>query len=303
VTDERPDIEVSLPDGTVSIREVLAIVFYLRKPHLQIASSIEQAVRGFVSLASIQALPYYYNYEGEQEDLTSEALEELIRERLLSAKTPNANIELVGNGVSAPDYYLWYNGKALDLAELADEAGYFWCWVPRTLYATHSAQVLSYISTLATHLPFTCGYSSLALAGENKYAKQALARRYPGLDIAHPGCVSADIDNKAAGSYWLTLLGPEICESLGGVSRIREALPTDAAVEVLRQRSCRIQLSAEHEIGDVNRRNLLPRNRALAEFFEANRTLHVPNRVTYFVDEQGLADREAMEQWHRRFLV
>jgi len=297
------DIQVINSDGTVSIRESLIIVFYIRKPNLEIVQNIELSIRKFVDLVSINALPEYFNYDGDQEDLTEESLNELIYERLIGPnRAPNGNIEIIGRGVHAPDYYLWYNGKSLEVPGMDDEVSFLWCWVPRSFFLTNFSQVIDYISNVALELPFTFAYASLGLVGENKYKKQGLANRFPGLDIAHPGCVSADLGNKAAGSYWLTLLGPELYNLVGGAVALRAELPEEISIEELTDSKCRILLNAQPEIGDTNRRDLLPMNKVLASFFHDKGLLHIPNRVIYFVDKYGMADRVAMERWHQRFL-
>lgn len=63
-----------------------------------------------------------------------------------------------------------------------------------------------------------------------------------------------------------------------------------------------VRLGDVPEIGDVNRRDDLPAYRALARHLDQRGLLHVPQRVSYFKDDQGLADREAQTSWHRRFL-
>jgi len=299
----RLDILVVNPDGSVSIREVFIIVFYLARPNLDIVQSVERAIRGFVELVSLDALSDYYNYDGEQEELTAQSLDEIITERLLGPnREANANIELSGRGIYAPEYYLWYNGKALDIEEAREEVGYLWSWMPRNFYLNNTVKTINYISSLALDLPFTFAYSSLGLAGENKYVKQGLAIRHPGLDIAHPGCVSADLGLRAAGSYWMNLLGPELCALVGGVTALRAELPGEILVDELPGGKCQILLGPEPGIGDINRRDLLPLNQSLARFFRRKGVLHVPERVVYFVDQQGMADREGMEEWHQRFI-
>lgn len=300
---ERPDILQKYPDGTVRIREVLTIIFYLPVPNLKIVEYVDHAIRKFVNLVSFEGLREYYNYEGKQENLNPLSLDEIIYNRLYSEeRAPNANIELIGSGANAPEYFLWYNGKALNITQFPDEVGYLWCWVPRSFFLDHTDELLNYISSVESELPYSFAYASLALAGENELGKQALAARHTGLDIANPFCVSADLNQKVAGSYWLSLLGAELCRLVGGVAAVRAELPDEIIVEELPDSRCRILLSEQPEIGDTNRRDLLPANQALARFFAERGRLHVPERVVYFEDREGMADREAMERWHRRFV-
>lgn len=300
---QRPDIRIEGEGGETSIREVLSIVFYIRRPNLDIVTNVADAIHSFVDLVSIQALPEYYNYNGDTEALTAASLESIINERLIGPdRAPNAFIVLTGRGLYAPEYYLRYSGGRLDDPELEGAVNYFWCWVPRDFWIEQRPLVLDFFSRLSNVLPFHCAHASLGLVGENQLKKQALARRYPGLDISYPGSVRADLDAKVAGSYWATLLSQELSNTLGGMSAMRAELPEPITIKELPDGRTQILLGPEPEIGDVNRRNVLPTYRAFATFLRDKGVLHVPKRVVYFEDENGMADRAAMETWHNRFL-
>lgn len=295
------DIDVTHPNGEVLVREVLTLVFYFRRPNLLIAGDVADAIQSFVNLVSFSELPGYFDMEGDEQELTQGSLERLLDERLLGgSRAANATVELSGSGTYAAEYHLLYGGTSMELDELPDEASFLWCWVPVSFYRERAADVNAFISTLASRLPFSFAYASLGLVGDQR-GRQALARRHPGLDVATPSCVRADLGDRAAGSYWLTLLGPELCEKLGGADALRAALPATGAVDPLPGGKCRILLGPYPERGDTNRRDLLPSYQALAKIFDDHGVLHVPERVVYFVDKQGLADREAMQAWHRRF--
>jgi hypothetical protein len=299
----RPDIQILYSDGKMRLREALTIVFYIRKPHLKIKQKIERAIWGFVNLVSIEALPEYFNDEGDQEELTKESLTELIYERFHGPySAQNAAIELNGRGMYAPDYYLRYIGNSLEIEEFPDEVSCLWCWIPREFYLKNTKQVVEFIMSLAEDLPFTFAYAAMGLSGEDEYRKQALAKRHPGLDIADPASICFDIGNKAAGSYWLTLIGPELCQAVGGIDALRAGLPKEISVGRTSRRKCRILLGEQPEIGDVNRRSRSRCTKPLQGFFHDKGELHVPEWVVYFKDKDGMADRDAMEAWHKRFL-
>jgi hypothetical protein len=302
--EQHRDIELLNADGTISIREVIISVFYLRQPNEDIRTEIAESIREFATLVSFESLVYYYNFDGEEEELDAASLDSIIHEEFFSSnRYPNASVGLRGKEVHAPEFYLRYDGAALNNPALPDEAGSFWCWVPKKFFVQRNADFLKFVSNMSNRVPFSSGYISSALAGENKGRKQALGRRYPGLDIASPLCVASDIADRAAGAYWINFAGPELTRALGGTASIRAGLPPQIAVEEFGQGKCKITLGAEPEIGDVNRRNLLPNYRTFAKFLDAHGALHVPERTVYFVDSDGAADREAMQNWHRRFVA
>lgn len=287
----------------MSIREVLVANFYFREPHLTMRDEVAECVRRFHALVPSGALEHYFDYEGDQEDLGATVLAKVLYERFYSADSfPNATISMEGSGLYAPGYSLEYVGSALDNPDLPSEAGSLQLWVPRAFLAERRQEVLAYLEETAARLPFSCGSVSLGLAGQDRSAMQALAARHPGLDISSPRPVSTDLGDEVAGVGWQTLLGARIVEKLGGAENIRLALPGEMIVDDLPLGGCRIVLGPDPEIGDVNRQQLLPRYRAVAEFLDDAGLLHVPSRVVYFVDRMGMADLDAMQKWHRRFL-
>lgn len=292
------------PRGGLKVREVFIGCFYFRVPNLKMASEVDIVIGDFVRLLGPSVSLRYFDDEGEPEELTQDALDSIKQQRLTSEeRLPNATIELSGDGLYAPAYYLWYNGKALDIRPFEAEASYLWFWLPRELFLAREREVRAFLESCSSMLPFSYGYASLGLSGEDRRQKQALANRHPGLDIAFPGAVSADLADKAAGAYWLNFLSADMCIRLGGVETIRRNLPANVIFQEKGGGACEIQLTRSPEIGDVNRREILPEHRAFAKYLNDHRLLHVPERVVYFRDADGVADREAMENWHRRFVI
>lgn len=299
----RADIEIVNADGSTSVAETMALLFYSRTPHLQMLEPVAQTIRAFAKLVSFSALNAYYDDEGDEQELDQATLDALIDRHFFAPdRYQNANLTFVGGGFHARHFFLNYSGTAIDNPEVPDEASYLWCWVPRRFFLENRERFMTFVSETSARLPFTSGYVNPALAGENKFRMQALGWRHPGLDLARPLVVSADIAGKAAGAYWLNFTGPELSAMLGGLAAIRAALPPEIAVDDIGQGKCRIMLGPEPELGDVNRRDFLPNHQAFARFLESKGVLHVPERAVYFVDADNAADRDAMVRWHRRFL-
>ena len=298
------DIQIFDRKGNIEIREVLRIVFYLQKSNEEIVQHIERAIKGFINFVSFKELPYYLDDEGRTTELNNEALQNLLYKSLFSPnRAPNAAIQLQGKEVYVPKYWLEYVGLSSEIiTEWQESVSYLWCWVPKNDYMNRSTEIINYVSMLAEELPFTFGYMNLALEGKNRRIKQALGKRHLGLDITPPDYVSEDLGIQAAGSYWVTFLGTKLCSLLGGVSALRNSLPKKILVEELSDGKGKIVLGEIPERGDVNRRDLLPNYQTLANFFWDKKVLHIPKKFVYFIDNDGKGDREAMEEWHRRFL-
>jgi hypothetical protein len=298
----RPDIRIDNPDGSASVQEVLIGTFYFRTPHSMVRDEVAECIRRFHALAPSGSLEYYFDYDGDQQDLDEAVLANVLYERFYSPDSfPSATLIIEGGGVHAPGWLLHHAGSALDNPDLPLEAGSLQLWLPRSFFSTRRADVLGFLADAAARLPVSCGSVSLGLAGENRLRKQALAARHPGLDISDPRAVSTDLGDQLAGIGWHTLLGAPMVGKLGGAVELRRALP-GIVVEPLPLGGCRLVMGGDPEIGDVNRHELLPQYRAVARFFHDAGVLHVPEQVVYFVDRNGMADPDAMETWHRRFL-
>src|SRR5215467_7884842 len=265
----RKDISLFRADGSAILKEVFVIVFYFDSPHLLLADSIAETIEDYTKLVGFELLSVYYDNEGEPQPLDSSALSNLIQSRFFGRyQAPNSNIMLGSNGAGPRDCFLWYNGKALDVPEFADEVGYLWCWMPRAFYLEFRTKTLQFLASLGSRLPFTFAYASLGLAERRKREMQALAKRHPGLDIAQPLCVSADLDHRAGGSYWTTFLGKRLTEACGGLTTLRASLPEGIRITDLEEGKTSLILGDDPEIGDVNKHELLPNYRALAKFLD-----------------------------------
>lgn len=300
----RVDIEIVNADHSISIRETLTITFYMRKPHLDMLDAVATTIRDFASLVSFASLNNFFDYDGEQQYLDKDSLDNIITERFFSIERhQNANIILSGSGIHAPSFYLWYSGTAIDNPELPAEASFLWCWMPRQFFLMKQPEVMAFIAAAASRIPFSSGYVSFGLAGEDMSRMQALAWRYPGLDIARPLCISSDIFDKAAGIYWLNFLGPFMTIALSGVYGIRSKVPSDVICLELNEGKCCVQLGTEPQLGDVNSGESLPNYRAFAKLLYEAGLLHVPEQAVYFLDSDSVADRDAMQRWHLRFVT
>jgi len=307
MTDEQGRLDLVVRDGSgrILLREVVRIVFYFTTPHPKMRGAARKAIVDSVGLVSFDALRCHYGGpDGEPVALTAEGFHELIDLWFHGeySSWPNASLGLVGDAGNAPEYGLRYRGKALDTPGFADDTSFLELWMPRDRFLSDAKAVGGYFRSTVVQSGASAAYVSASVSGGTKLARQALAKRYYGLDIASPGAVSEDLGMRVPGSYWITYLGPELASAAGGRETIQAALTPGAVVETLPGDGVLVRLGHDIQLGDRNRREDLPAYRAFARFMDGKGLLHVPRRVAYFEDQQGLADRSAQEAWHRRFL-
>jgi hypothetical protein len=279
------------------------MVLYTQKPHPAIRAQARTAIDRFVNKVTLKTLAYCFDMEGNPEELTTDAYNQLMSDWFSGSYSgwPNANIKLLGAGGTAPGYALTYCGKGLQDADFPDDTGYLDMWVTREFFDQNVESIEDLFVTTATELVACSGYMTLALAGEDRRAKQALGARYRALDIASPLSVSIDLGTKSPGSYWFNYMGSDLAARSGGTAEILGSLGPAAEVWALPGGRICVRLGAVPALGDRNRQEALADYEAFARFLATRGLLHVPKRGIYFKDAQGLADRDAQEAWHQRF--
>jgi hypothetical protein len=300
----RPNVQLRDASGDVIVRDVLRMVLYFRQSHQKMATAIHDAIADYVRLLSLDALRYYYDGEGDPQELTTDSLAVLMHDWFTGefSSYPNATIRLVGLGGGAPEYGLQYWGKELGYAEFPDDAGFLDLWMSRAWFLQNARRVGEYFRSTTVRSDAWAAYVSVGLSGGTTAQRQALAKRYAGIDIAEPEAVSVDLGSKFPGSHWINYFGSELTGRAGGLAAIRQSLISSATVEDLAGRGTLIRIGSEPQLGDRNRREALSNQVAFARFLDSRNLFHVPRAVTYFEDEEGMGDPVAQEEWHTRFL-
>lgn len=159
----------------------------------------------------------------------------------------------------------------------------------------------SFARNVAELLPFDSGYASPALhwstEGEllsTRTVVPGIALRHPGFDVHDHSSVRYELGRRCIGPRWLTFLGHELLETLGGVGALETALGENAVVEAF-DRGVQIRISTPPNPGDVNTGDNLPELHALAKLLEP---------VTHFAEGSKLfpSEGDAFERWQQRFL-
>lgn len=147
------------------------------------------------------------------------------------------------------------------------------------------------------------GYCSLGLLPSDArqtaaFAEmRAFAKRFPGYDVSVNDLAQLDIGSRTRGAKWITVLGPDLAERLGGLEALREHLPSEVSVSRAGN-SIVVRAGTAPELGDVNKKVPTPLLRAVALVLEPVTLFGEVNLRSYFAN----FDDEFLRRWERRFL-
>jgi hypothetical protein len=210
------------------------------------------------------------------------------------------SLQLGGPQETNPDYRFDFCGSR-DLED--DETNWLEIRSPAICAdATRIEQYVAFVRSVAARLPYASGHASLALVygtdGQRHGFAQEARRwsfRHPGFDVPDTHGTSFRIASSIRGPFWLTLVGSDALQELGGAAILKRKLPREVVVEEIGA-GLMLRTSQFPEIGDVNRRDDLPVLRATARVLE---------KVTLFNDNSldGIfVDEDARARWERRHL-
>ncbi|NTX67646.1 DUF3396 domain-containing protein [Myxococcus sp. CA051A] len=284
------------------VREGLSFVFFMDRPHQEIAQAIVAAMEAYLQAIGPNAIGRYASEDGEWIDLTEQEWS-FVRTKLLERKAP---LLLLHDEEDARYQYRFeYFGKPPDAA-LGPEKRHPVCavrfWLPTEyLEQNGPAEVRELALKIASLLPFCSGHVGLAFNGELDVAGmmaevRKVCFRYPGLDLLELEHVSWELGTRVRGPSWLTFLGQPALAGLGGVSALREQLRAPGTtIDALPGDSAIITLGSWPEAGDTLHDNTLPAYRELARVLEPW-LFHEKHPYSL-----GLPADELL-RWERRFL-
>jgi len=154
---------------------------------------------------------------------------------------------------------------------------------------------------IAAGLPYSSGYASVALGynAESHVSEAAeiiapLALRHHGYDVHRHRYVKYDIGDLSLGARWLTLLGANLVEKLGGSEALAKQLP-GIGVEPAGA-GLMLRAGEQPEIGDVNAQQGTPLLRMVAKAVEPVTLFGCQELLPLFV-----GNPETLDRWERRF--
>jgi hypothetical protein len=145
------------------------------------------------------------------------------------------------------------------------EVGAFSFWMPAESAESDPESLVGLVAEMASAIPFASGHAGYSLdydpRGEYRVVAReklaALVRRHPGLDVPCVENTSFAIHDGFKRVSWLTLVGAELTERLGGADAIEGRLGEGIEVRRL-ETGVLVRAGPRPEIGDVNRRESLP---------------------------------------------
>lgn len=301
MSEHYPRIRLQAKTGTVFVREGLSLTFYMRPPHSEIVERVLQALDVYLRGVGPRALELYADQEGEWQDL-DEVGWSLIRRKLHERRSPLANLRDAAPGSGSYAFLYW--GKDLEFLSRMNkpdamcEATF---WLPTEFLEEHGpGRVRELAMEIASLLPLCSGSCGLSFIGglDLVGVSRALARywmRYPGIDVSSESGYSWDVGTRVRGPHWMNFLGQPLLGALGGAGGLRSRLQSPTTtVQALAGDKAVITLGEWPEAGDVERGDVLPAYRELAQVLEP---------WLYHTDLPMLhRPMEETRRWERRFL-
>ena len=296
-----PRFRFTFRDGSLVLREGLAICFYLRHSHAELWRPVLHSVEVFRRAVGARALNWSIDWNGDPERLTDALWEELRRE-MAERRSYSFLLEEKNDQVSG--YSVEYKGAALKphLVPARDYVNGLHYFLPVEYLEEQGPEAVKALTLqLVSELPISYGYVSLAFNygdGLHRTGWKVLKPwcfRYPGMDVPNVSRVGMDLGGGVRNAYWLTLLGPPVLEELGGVSGLRGRLRAPAiTVEELPPARALVCLGEWPETGDMEAGLTLPQYRELALVLEPWQVL---TRLPF-----GTLTEAEQRRWDRRFL-
>ncbi|WP_224363612.1 type VI immunity family protein [Hyalangium versicolor] len=302
MSEHPPRIRVLAENGYVLVREGLSITFYMRHAHVELAQSLEHALKTYLRAVGPGALGLYADRDGEWQALDASGWE-LIWSQL--REDPQASLDLQDGSKLECRYRVEYRGRSVDGHSAFDNASAVSAvsfGLPSEFLEEHGpSRVRELALELAAALPFCSGHTGLSFLGELDMAgvDRRIASscfRYPGLDIPDLSGRSWKIGTRVIGPQWLTFLGQPVLGELGGSATLRSRLHSpNTTVQELGEDRAVVTLGPWPEAGDTEHGDTLPAYRELAQVLEPW-LFHEPHGSM-----AGLP-RQDVPRWERRFL-
>lgn len=312
------------------VREVARATIYTSAPHRKIAPSLPAFVTAGLALAPDAPLAYR-DEDGDEISADRAAILAHVEAVAAQAASPIRPVSAAGAAASvagnatiaasldrpsteAAELHVGAAGDphafAIALHAARDGgAGRLSIVFPRERLYRDPDGVAATFAALLAAVPFASGTLGLALFGNGQKCLP-LQRTYAALDVASAAIVALDLGERVAGIGWLTAIGGEALEELGGEDDLRAALApllADGRVTI-----SRVGEGILARLGAVAVRGAKTDDtsayRALATLLAASDVLHVPQRALYMAYDGAYAQdfrqraMVAQSAWHLRFV-
>lgn len=173
----------------------------------------------------------------------------------------------------------------------------------------------AYLARITGDYPLSWGYAGLALnydAGEVVCRKDLLGyigswiERHPGIMSPNPRIEAlwSSTISGLTGIGWITLLGLDYCQRMGGVAALAQKMASLSGVEVtpFNERGAMLRIGDAPLLGDVMKNDSLDSYRDVGQVLQP---LHqISERLaTDYLHVRGIEDEDAGKKWFNRFFV
>jgi hypothetical protein len=300
------NIRLYSPDDILLARDNWVIAFFLPEPFPPVAQAARAAFDLWRATAPADAIKWALvgASAGEAKPVGPKTLDRCIGmlDPAAAARREITAFRLFGPAPDTPGHLFEVVGdRERGEGFLERLVGLIQIWFP-TEFLTPRA-VAEFACRVAELLPYISGYVAPALAFgsgvDTAAAGQAirgLAFRHPGYDLPRNKHTRYKLGQQLIGARWITFLGPQQVEQLGGPDAIAAAVPgvTVAAVG----HGLMLRAGDEPETGDVNRRVDTPLLRVVAKAIEPITLFGNPALEEVFGN-----DPDALDRWEQRFLA
>lgn len=268
------------PQGTTIARDGIVVVLFIRKSHVDLAPEAGALFDAFEAYIGKDTLTHIVAAE-QWKPLTTRRRTSARKRMSAAAATglPNDFVLMKGPGseYDLGEYAFHYIGNEIGGEGREDGASSIELWLPTELAAERGLeQFAEDVLELASHVPFSSGYCSLAinyeasdLARVESSLTPALAMRHPGFDLHNTANTQLQIGDRVRGAYWLTLLGPVALQALKlDADGICAALEEPEITVHELDYGVAIVAGDELRPGDVNQGDRLPLTRKVAALLE-----------------------------------
>jgi hypothetical protein len=295
--------------GLVYLRESLLVAFFSPSPIHEQVDGLRRAVDLYLkrippnglTWASVGASSEEWKPFGKQ--TVARVMDQLKKEPAKARKLTAFELADGEVGGDAPGYGVEVVGQPRDPAKPDKMCLLQMSFPMETLEANTAESFVGFCKEVAGCIPYVSGYASPALQwsemfrGKAASEAKALALRHPGYDVHVNNSTRIRIGKRTRGARWLTFLGDDLVEAVGGQARLRKALSAAIKIEKAGD-GLMIRAGDLPEIGDVNKKQGVPLLREVAPPLEPVTVFDDPALLGNFANH----DAVLLRRWERRLL-
>ncbi|MBS0447270.1 MAG: DUF3396 domain-containing protein [Proteobacteria bacterium] len=273
-----PGLEL-IENGTLVVRPAFAATLFTSESFYAAAGPVLDCYDMFLKLCPPERLKQYLTETMDQHQRTSARTFTMLRTWLKPGAPRREQIFLeltsAENREEAPNFRLELSSN--ERGSVGFSSGYansLHIVLPAAWGNVHADKMRDMVMHLAGLFPYSFGYAGYALEWSAYFQEEACSHAYAkgmrhvGFDIYHNGNDEKIVGHDSLNTVgWLTLIGPAMVQRLGGIDKIRAALPEAIGMS---SAGAGLMLSTADapEIGDTNRRDRLPAYRAVYSLLE-----------------------------------